>query len=61
MQQYLVVVAVIVVIIIVLRFILNRPSKLKKEHEARMKEIKEKYKGKYDEVRPLEKDKKKYY
>jgi len=58
--QYLVYIGIFIAIIIVLKIILNRPSKLKKENEERLAEIKKKYGGKYNDVRTLEKDKKKY-
>ncbi|MBN2385241.1 hypothetical protein JXQ70_20385 [bacterium] len=60
MEKYYIGVAIFIVVIIVFRLLLSRPSKLKEEHDQRMREIKEKYKGRYDEVKPLPKDKKKW-
>ena len=59
-MRYIVYGVLFVIAVFLLRFLLNRPSKLKREHEERMKAIKEKSKGKYDEIRTLPKDRKKY-
>lgn len=60
MTKMLIYGAIFVAVVIVIRFVLNRPSQLKVEHEQRMKELKEKSKDKYRETRQLPKDKKKY-
>lgn len=57
---YYIIGGIIVVFYIFAKLFLNKPSKLQKENQDRMKRLKNKKKVDYNEVRKLPKDRKKY-